>query len=364
LTVFLPFLLQRRGEISIDIIYTAQITDTMNRTGASINNDVHTAWFGNFVPLLAVYDRVELQWRNDPIYAVGIPFFSNITNFNNVRITTPADFTVIGTGDASVQEMGNRKTTVFTAMQVRDFAFALSNNYKETPYITQTGIHVKTFALSDIDNLLLDYCIALVIDSLDFFSEKIGRYPYRVFNLAETDYMYNLAAYPQIVLVNVDGLLAMEWEAAVLTLLTGVAKQWFYGVVGNDPIREAWLSDGLAYYTAVDFMFRDDEEGLDVFMSELADVDIPKTTIITNTQISSHISIYTSHCEYTAIQQNKAALMFHNLRQIIGHEVYDAFLRIYYNGNYFAVASTERLILAAEEAYGGCLRDFFDYWLR
>ncbi|MCL2704227.1 MAG: M1 family metallopeptidase [Defluviitaleaceae bacterium] len=356
LTVFLPFVLEKEQEVSISVHFEATIPEISHRTGANGN----TAWFGNFVPLLSVYNRAEQQWRADPYYPAGRPFFSNIANFN-VKITTPADYIVVGTGDASVSEAGDHKTTAFNAVLVRDFAFAASNEYRETTFISESGVHVKTFMLSDIDE---NTSFSIAIEALDYFSETIGGYPYKSFKIAENGNYAATAIYPQLIFVNTETVQSADKDEAALQLVSAVAKQWFYGVVGNDQIREAWLCDGLAYYTAVRFLNRGDEEGLERHMTDLAAGVKREIRLMEHSSaIAGHISVYASNAAHTAIQTHKAALMFHALRGLIGSEAYDEFLRIYYRTNYLAIANEESLIRAAEEAYNGCLRGFFDAWL-
>jgi len=358
LTVFLPFLLLQGREVSVDIHFVSCIPETAGRTGAN----EYAAWFGNFVPLLAVFDREELQWRGDPVFPVGTPFFSRVANFT-VRVTTPHGYRVVGTGDASIGEAGDRNVTAFSAMRVRDFAFALSENYSETTRISEAGVHITTFLLYDMDKTLRDESINMVLESLDYFSEIIGPYPYKALKIAETGYGNGIAVYPMLMFINTPVILEMDDEAAAAALITSVAKQWFYGIVGHDPIREAWLSNGLSYYTAAMFMHRDDDEDLARFMGVLEDELRVVTEGLMNTAIAGHIMLFYEDGGYNAIQTFKAALMFHYLREVMGGEAYGEFLKIYYRDNYLATASAEGLVRAAEEAHGECLREFFDIWL-
>lgn len=358
LTVYLPFVLQKNQEVSIDIRFHATIPTISARTGS----DEKSVWLGNFIPVLAVYDRTNQQWRQDPYYPAGKPFFSGIANYT-VKVQTPINYTVIGAGDMAVSTVGDKKTTTITAVRVREFAFAISDSYKTNIIQTDSGVYVHMSSYSDVDTQTLETLSNVVKNSLDYFSAYIGSYPYSSLKIIENGNYINTTAYPQIIFISTACLTTDNQAAAVMSLVTSVARQWFYSVVGNDQIREAWLSDGLSYYLAYSYIFRDSPDRLQETMNDLYQGLAAEYNDLTATSLSDDISVYTSSHAYTSIQITKAMLMFHALSEYMGRQAFNDFIKLYYKQNYLTIASGENLIKAAEESSGMELRGFITEWV-
>ncbi|MDR1706121.1 MAG: hypothetical protein LBS19_15760 [Clostridiales bacterium] len=364
LVVFLPFVLQPEQEVYIDILFDAVIPDEPLFTGA----EGETVWFGGFIPLLATYDRSEQQFRSGGPYPVGKPFFSSVANFT-VNLTTPADYTVLGAGDAAVSPLGEKKTTTMTALMVRDFAFALGKEYSDTGAaigrLSETGIYIATHMYSETGKRDAEYYSRLAAACVDYFNTLIGGYPYKALKIIEAGKTVNVNpySYPQVLFINTQNLEDKSPEDIRLSFCTAVARQWFYGVIGSNPVREAWLAEGLPYYAACLFIHKDDPEALQTHMDKLYDELSEVYGGLRYVRLSNNIGLYANESEYEAIQLKKAALMFHALRIELGGEAFEAFIRYYYRENYLTTTTREHIKRAAEEAAGRDLTEFFTAWI-
>jgi len=73
--------------------------------------------------------------------------------------------------------------------------------------------------------------------------------------------------------------------------------------------------------------------------------------------------VYYSHLDYIGIQHHRSMLMFYALSQRMGSELFDEFLRSYYERFAFSIATGAQMIEIAEEIYGDSLQQFFDDWI-
>ena len=66
---------------------------------------------------------------------------------------------------------------------------------------------------------------------------------------------------------------------------------------------------------------------------------------------------------FRALVYNKAALVLHMLRRLIGDQAFFAGLRRFYNEMRFQIAGTDDLIRAFETEANRSLKDFFERWI-
>src|SRR5699024_3207279 len=77
------------------------------------------------------------------------------------------------------------------------------------------------------------------------------KYPYSQFSVVEADFYIGGMEYPNLVMI--DQSLYSDDSEEYLELVTvhETAHQWWYGVVGNNQIEEAWLDEGLTEYSTL-----------------------------------------------------------------------------------------------------------------
>ena len=111
----------------------------------------------------------------------------------------------------------------------------------------------------------------MIKDSLLFFNSKFGEYPYRQISVVKTPFLYGGMEYPNLVMI-ADNIVEKKDMARVI--VHELAHQWWYGVVGNDQIREAWLDESITEYSA--FLFFENHSSYGLNYSSL--IEDAKTT--------------------------------------------------------------------------------------
>ncbi len=336
----------------IKIQFESFVPKINHRTGA---ND-KAMWFGNFLPTLAVYDKEG--WHTEPYYPAGEPFYTETSSYI-VNIKTPANYTVVATGLETTTEIENKteKTTTITAKLARDFAFAISDSYVKDTVTTESGIDINLYSYTNIPNK--NEILRIAEESLNFFSDKIATYPFMQLDIVECELFFEGGMeYPEIIFMDSKKL---KNKNVYSTIAHEIGHQWFYNIIGNNQIKNAWLDEATTMFIQ-EGIFLDDKK---IEQKIVAEYENLKTKLKQNSEdiMSNSIDKYSSWEDYYNIQYLKGKLMMYSLKCKMGEETFDRFLKDYYTKYAFRVVGRSDFIEAAEEAYGDKLTEFFNNWL-
>ncbi|MDR3091500.1 MAG: M1 family metallopeptidase [Clostridiales bacterium] len=352
----LPEELPAGADTDMTLQFSAKIPKISHRTGANEN----ALWCGNFLPTLSVYD--DKGWHTEDYTRAGDPFYTETANFT-VTLAAPPGYAAAATGSAGKEEnvLGPDgqalKSVTYTANLSRDFAFALSDKYQKKSAATPQGVTINIYTYSDAD---AEKYLDTAQKALDYFGALIGTYPYKQLNIAETELFMSCGMeYPQMIFMD-SGYL--KKDAAARTLVHEIGHQWFYNIIGNNQIAEAWLDEGLLSFVQEGFF--NDTEALDAEMRRAYDAlaEFIEASGV-DSSLRQSTAYYDSWNDYYEIQYVKGKLMFYALRRKMGAHKFDAFIKLYYSKYAYKTAAEANLRAAAEEAYGAPLDDFFEGWL-
>ena len=143
-----------------------------------------------------------------------------------------------------------------------------------------------------------------------------------------------------------------------------VAHQWWGQAVGWKNYHEQWLSEGFAQYFAVLYAAR--ERGDDLLSNVMR--QMRRWALAQSSQGPVYLGYRLGHIKadgrvFRALIYNKAAMVLHMLRRLIGDEAFFAGLRQFYEKWRFQKAGTDDFRVAMEEAAGGDLNAFFEAWI-
>ena len=350
LTITLPYALEPKETTQINIQFDAYIPSIAHRTGA---ND-RAVWAGAFLPVEAVFG--SNGWHTEPYYPIGTPFILEAANYV-VEIITPLDYTVAGTGSKTENTLDDRKITRFTVqMASRDFAFAISPDFRRTSQTTPLGVEISLYYYTD--DLPVDHILNTAVETMTFFEETVGAYPYSHLSIVETDMFISSVGFSTIIFMDSNHLR----NAGLRDLRSEIGRQWFSSIIGGNPIEEAWLSGGLT------FLLRDGLLGQTEELRTLIESTHRglQNRLIPNEysmRIASPIWYYNTWGDYFRIQRQKSGIMFYALYREMGEENFRELLREYYSQFAFRIASSADFISIAENIHGRSLAPFFNYWL-
>lgn len=334
--------------VQISMSFQVYLASVRHRLG--YYNDFYN--LGNFYPVLCRY--VDGNFNMHPYYAVGDPFDSQVANYN-VKLDAPLGYTVATTGKSQTIESGDRQIVTASALCVRDFAMTVGKYIAATT--TTNRVTVDYFASETRSDGL-----RTAVDALNTFSELFGAYPYDHLTIVETPFSAGGMEYPQLVMIS-D---VLTGEARTEAIIHEIAHQWWYAVVGNDQINEAWLDEGLAEYSTTLFYEFNSSYGVSR-NARIADALSAYTLYIdifgAQGAMSRPLGEFGDSMEYVYSTYVKGSLMLEDVRNLVGDKVFFAALSSYYDKNKFAIATSDMLIGEFEKAYGNELNSFFRAWL-
>lgn len=189
--------------------------------------------FGEWFPIVS---------REHDSYGVGDPQVSFRADRMELRLTTSSALrrdAVACPGRRSAPATSGRNWTC-VVRDVRDFAFVVNPDFRlRSRRVGDTIIKVYTETVGG--GVTLDKAAS----ALRRLNELLGTYPYRDLVLAEVGGSSGFSMeYPRQIH------LTRSKVRDSYVVYHEVAHQWFYGILGNDQMREPWLDEGFSDFLA------------------------------------------------------------------------------------------------------------------
>lgn len=337
LTVTLPDMLKNKGETAIQLEYAVTIPKTNSRFGIT-KTGINC---GNFYPILCVYEKGG--WITEPYYNIGDPFYSETANYL-IELNVNGNGILATTGNTIDEYTKNGiHTKIIEALKVRDFAFVyLENGKKITERID--GIDVNYFYTSD-DNP--DISLKTAVSSIKIFNESFGKYPYKSYNVVDTDFIFGGMEYPNLVFINCD----LKDCQREYTIAHETAHQWWYGVVGSNSIDNAWLDEGLTEFSSAFYFKKTNRDNLYCAFIQASHINYINTEKSFKKAgkdfdgiMAKPLSAFPNENSYVVTAYDKGQIMFASMYELIGEKNFLKALRNYYNTYKYQNATPEDLL--------------------
>ncbi|MBD5131461.1 MAG: M1 family metallopeptidase [Clostridiales bacterium] len=346
-----------KAQIQID--YTLKLPEVRHRLGYT-DKSVNLA---NFYPIACVYENGAFV--ADPYYSSGDPFYSECADYE-VTLTLPEGYECAATGVVSqkTENTAGESVTVTYEMKaenVRDFA-AVCGEYQKMSGLSDEVI-VNYYYYNDAD---AEGALAAAIDSVRVFGELFGDYPYAEYTVVQTGFLQGGMEYPALSMISDE----CTGDVKKDVIIHETAHQWWYGAVGNNEVKYAWLDEGLAEYSTM--MFYENAEGYNyTFNAKRADAlsaymlycETYKNNGLGDTSMTRAVNEYDGETEYTYMTYVKGALMLDDVRNTVGSTAFLNGLKTYYKDNKFGIAEPQNLVGAMESSSKRQLNALFDSWL-
>lgn len=343
----------------IVIEYELYLSNCTHRLGYFDN----TVNLGNWYPIAAVYENDH--FIVDPYYSNGDPFYSNCANYK-VTISYDSKFSMASTGNL-VEEIqdANVKTSTYEALAVRDFAMCLATNWtKESCLVGETTVSV--FAYEGDENL--NEYLKTASRTVELFNKKFGEYPYRELRVVFTHFFQGGMEYPGLVYISDS---VKELEEIKKVIIHEIAHQWWYGIVGNNEVEDAWFDEGLAEYSTLIYYETYLDEGVDseelisdtITSYELYLDVIKSLNIEINYSMQLSLDEYKTEYEYVYMIYVKGMLFFDDMREKLGDEQFFELLQNIYKDYKFKIVDKEGFLLELEKITGLDMTEYVESWL-
>lgn len=357
LKIILPTPLDPQEKIELYMEYTVKLPQNVDRFG--YGEEIFN--FGNWYPIVCVYD--EKGWNLDPYYSIGDPFYSDIANYQ-VKITAPKHIILASSGNLLSEKVkGDKKVHTIEGKLIRDFAWVASPNFKIREVETE-GTKIKLYSLEE--NLEMEKSALKVgQDCIEIFNRIFGKYPYGTYSIVMTEFPTGME-YPGVVFIGKDFYNTYYKDVLEIIIVHETAHQWWYGIVGNDQIDEAWLDEALATYSEVIYMTEKygEAKGEDYYDYSIgASYEHGKSYISQDGRIVKPLDQFSGWEDYGLLVYTKGAMFLEEIEKDFGREILYDILNKYYNTYKFYNAKTEDFLKVCEEVTATSFKERADKWL-
>jgi hypothetical protein len=276
--------------------------------------DKGTSWWGSGAPLLAWEPGVG--WARDPFVAVQGETATSPAADTRIRVSAPAELTVLMTGDQDRPSAprGGRRTWTSAEPAARDVSVAVGR-FATQQVTTRDHVRVTVGVLpgSGLDAGRLAGWTTQAVTDLE---EHLGPFPYRTLTVPYLGDYGGGIEYPS----------SIQLAAADRPVLVHeVAHMWFYGMVGDDQYRDPWLDEAFASWA----------EGL---------VDPPPADGLARAlqrpgDVGDAIGQFTDDEQYFAVVYGKGEAALLTARERAGPGAFDAAVRCYVDAEAWTIAT-------------------------
>ncbi len=237
---------------------------------------------------------------------------------------------------------------IIKANQVRDFALAATLHYKTTS-TNANGIEVEGFFRDnnpETNASVLERAAA----ALQYYGSAFGSFSDSKFVIVQGPMQgFQGMEYSGMIFLSDEAFQPSYGDERLAFLVAHeVAHQWWYNMVGNDQLNEPWLDEGLASWSARQYLKRVEFDGQ----------DSPGNT----TNLSRSLQEMGSKGHYYDVAYSGGEAFWAQLEQDQGEEKLLSILRRYLSEFKHHTASTDDLRRIIEEECRDPLHSFFELW--
>jgi len=250
----------------------------------------------------------------------GDPFVTPTSRDVRVTITSDRRLDLATTGEL-VSTSANGLTKVFRAADVRDFTVTASTNFETRQRVVGTTIVRVWFRPGTRGAAWLD----AAADAFSALQERLGPYGYPTFDVVESAGGAGMESPGLIWIPTGTAAVNLRYLAAHET-----AHQWFYGIVGNDQVREPFTDEAAADFAARSIL------------------GIHRGSRCTAARLDRSIYDYSARC-YVETVYIQGGNLLDDARQMMGSEPFWTALRGYVEANRHKLAGTSTLLRALDD---------------
>ena len=344
----------------INFEYTMKIPRSVKRMGYATGRNFFfvSQWF----PKVGVFENGKWVCSQ---YHPYLNFYSDFGDYS-VKIKVPKDYTVAATGVEKVKTSDTQNTTYrFVQSGVHDFVWLATDEilHRNNIYTRKDGSTIKIQAYVQPEReKYFDRYFSAVKNCLEYFENNIGIYPYQ--NVSLIDVPRTSASggmeYPTLFTVGAELFAPQDAGQPEYLVTHEFSHQFFYGLIANNEVYEAWLDEGFTSYISTKIMYHYQPEILETFkfatyipvfglnflsyneiplIYTLVDVKVPEaarsiTSYYKNLTIGSIADTsykLPTRLSYVVNSYNKPELVLHTLERYLGHDKMMKILKEFYN---------------------------------
>jgi len=342
--------------ITLKMGYAVTVPQTVELNYGVLAYSDNVLAFAHAYPMICVYD--DEGWNAEIPPQDGDITYGDAA-FYVVKVHAPKELTLVTTGsDLSLDEDGQAQALTVASGPARDFYLVASPNFEK---ISQTfgEVTINSYASKQAKEGAQS-ALEVASKAIKDYGERYAPYPYTELDFVSTPNLALGIEYPGMIALTtpIYGANNNYMEA---TVAHEVGHQWFYNLVGDDQLDDPWLDESLAQFATLQY-FSDEygNAGEDNFRLSLEG----RWQRVDNQKIPIGLPVASYHgAEYGAIVYGRGPLFFLALRDEMGKDTFDAFIRDYTESLSWKI-STPQILQSMAEKHCTCdLQGIFDEWV-
>jgi hypothetical protein len=313
----------------------------------------------HFYPLIPAYD--DEGWHVELGPAIGDLTYTDVALYR-VRVTAPADMVIVASGNTVNEEDHGDGTTTWTLVggPLRDFYIVASRAYRLRRQMVGR-VWINSYYLPG-DEAGGERALEVAAASLRIFEERFGPYPYAELDIAATPTLAGGIEYPGVIVINQRGYKSPDMGFNG-TVAHEVAHQWWYGLVGNNQVKEPWLDEALAQYSFL--LYVEDTAGpaAAALVRAQSFESVYEAGLREGWDKPIGLSVASYGDDYGPIVYAKGPLFFQALRDELGDDLFFGFLRHYFAAFRYRNVTGQEFLALAEAYTRRDLKPLYDKWV-
>ena len=311
------------------VVRVPELADPQSFADANLAYTSDALMAGYWYPVLAPH-RSGGGWLKTPWHPIGDPFVSESADYTAIITATPGVKIVSG-GDLIRDDNVWRNDLP----QARTFGFIASPYYR-TLSLTSSA---RTYEVSTLvrHTSLAPIALQTLMKAERLFTALYGPYPYRSLRVAEFSGPWSMEFSGFFVLgaAEFDDYDGTNRNRLIRITAHETSHQWWYGVAGNDQVREPWLDEGLARFNELRYYEAAAPRDVTWWWDTVIGATRPSRPL------NSPSTAFSNHGAYLDSIYNQGARYLDTLRTRLGAETFNAFMRDLYQRSMFHLITTE-----------------------
>lgn len=334
--------LELNQEIRVDFSYDLTLPEEGFRFTKS-NENFHLA---QFYPMLATYRNH--QWNKEEYRDRGETYHTTFSNFK-LTYEIPEEYNLVSSFDHEVFPSPNKGS--FEVKNVKEVFLAILKN--PTLMEKEGDIAIRVFGLKEENQELYKEIGDEASTAIKYFEDIMGPYPFKQLDVVIDGIAME---YPGIVTAHtIRGGSSIHPNALKDIVIHEIAHQYFYGIISNDPYRDAWLDEGFTSFATSLYHFSKTKESVpyESMYKQIEHLEHPVNLPLD--QYESNVSSY--------VYGKSSTMLWRLFEKDGGREEAEKFLKNYYQFYKYKEVNTKEFVRFAQYYFN--LEDIseFETWL-
>lgn len=270
------------------------------------------------------------------------PHIGRKPSASRTKITGPPTWLLLGNGDLQSEEVSNGvKTVQYVNPVAISYHHIVGGPYVLAAEARDRGRTFRAWHLGTAERVRAEHDVQMAKDSVAFFEDRFGAFPYRGYDVVDTPDFYGVECYSFTVLTPRITSWATSHE---------VGHTYFGGLVPNTYIRSLWNESLTQYVDSIQFKRNSDKSLESGYASRKVPVALSAPML--------------AHGQFGNVGYMRGAFIFKMLENEVGLDSMNAALRSFIESRKGQASEWHHIEHAFERSTGKELSWFFDQWVR